>query len=111
MRAHVGYALKHGRALGIASARNGLNVPPERLKRVHLPIVPALRELAGAGGDGGGGGGVVQGPGRVLTRVHVKPIFWGSEWYRRFIPTVEDICWAIQTIFLGPYKPFSWARI
>lgn len=103
MRTLVGHALEHGRALGIASLRNGLNVPRERLKRVHLPIVPALRELAGAGGDGGGGGGVVQGTGRVLTRVHVKPIFWESEWYRRFIPTVGDICWAIETIFLGPY--------
>ncbi len=80
MRTLVGHALEHGRALSIASLRNGLNVPRERLKRVHLPIVPALRELAGiAGGDGGGDVGVVQGTGRVLTRVHVKPIFWGSE--------------------------------
>src|SRR5580700_11934085 len=103
MRALIRHALNHGRALGIASTRNGLTVPRERLKRVHLPIVPALRELAGAGGDGGGGGGVVQGPGRVLTRVHVRPIFWGAGWYRRFLPGAGDIRWAIETIFLGPY--------
>src|SRR5258708_285998 len=104
MRALIGHALNYGRALGIASTRNGLNVPREQLRRVHLPIIPALRELAGGGGGGGGGGGVVvQGSGRVLTKVHVKPIFWGSEWYRHFVPTAGDIRWAIQTIFLGPY--------
>jgi hypothetical protein len=103
MRAHIGKALTSGRALGIASAKNGLHVPVERLKRFHLPMLPSLRGLAGAGADGGGGGVVVQGPGRVLTRVHVKAIFWGSQWYARFRPGVGDICWAIETIFLSPY--------
>jgi len=103
MRALVDPTLKNTRELRIASAKNGLHVPREQVKRFHLPSVPALREFAGVGGAGGGGGGVVQGPGLVLTRVHVKPIFWGAGWYRRIFPTVGDICWAIETIFLSPY--------
>ena len=103
MRALAGPKRTNVRAVGIASAKNGLHVPPEQLKWFHLPLVLAVRESAGAGGDGGGGAGVVQGPGPVLTRVHVKPIFWGAEWYRGFFPTAGDICWAVETIFLGPF--------
>src|SRR6516162_593117 len=102
MRTIVGHEVGHRRALGIASAKNGLIVGHEGLKRFHLPIVRP-RRLAGAGGGDGGGGGVVQGSGRVLTKVHVKPMFWGTEWYRHITPTVGDISWAIESIFLGPY--------
>ncbi len=35
----------------------------------------------------------------------MKPIFWGSEWFRPWLhpgPSVRDVLWAMQTIFLGP---------
>ena len=100
MRTFVGPDSIRRRTMGIASAMNGLLVHGG-LKRVHLPIRP--REHADAGGSNADGSSVVQGPGRVLTNVHIKPIFWGAAWYQDFAPTVGDICWAIQSIFLGPY--------
>lgn len=102
MRELIGRDVVRRRAIGIASVKDGMIVAREGLKRVHLPIIRP-RKLADAGDADGSGGSIVQGPGRVLTRVHVKPIFWGSEWYRRFYPTVGDICWVIQSIFLSPY--------
>jgi len=97
--------IEHGaarvQARGIASAINGLIVDRTTLTRVHLPLIRS-RNFAGAGGSGGSGV-VVQGPGRVLTNVHVKPVFWGTAWYHHLTPGPGDILWALQSIFLGPY--------
>ena len=90
-------------ASGVASARGGIVVERGKLHRVSLPIIRRPRGLIGAGAGGGGGGTIVQGPGRVLTNVHVKPIFWGSAWYKPSTPSVGDIMWALQSIFLGPF--------
>jgi len=43
--------------------------------------------------------------GRLLTRVRVKPIFWGPQWLTLGHPPVPPaaIIWAIRTIFFSPY--------
>src|SRR5438309_2370099 len=90
-------ALRH-----IASSDGGA-VPRDQLVRHHLPLRAPHPMSNGSGFGSGGGGTVAQGLGRVLTKVHVRPIFWGTAWYHPATPSVADIMWAIQTIFLGPY--------
>jgi hypothetical protein len=94
---------------GIASSHGGIEIAKNRLVRIGLPVgLPRPSPVGGkdgaGGNDGGGGGGIVtQGTGRVLTNVHVRPIFWGTAWYHPSTPSVGDIMWAIRSIFLGPY--------
>lgn len=43
--------------------------------------------------------------GRLLTRVRVKPIFWGQKWLTLGHPPVPpgEVIWAIRTILFSPY--------
>jgi hypothetical protein len=88
----------------IASVHEGVEVSSRHVIQAHVPRkLPTVAWRDHASGGGSGGGTVVQGPGRVLTNVHVRPIFWGSAWYHALSPSVGDIMWAMETIFLGPY--------
>src|SRR5271165_5349557 len=50
-------------------------------------------------------GGFVNHGGRLLTRVRVKPIFWGPQWLTLGHPPVPpaEVIWAIRTIMFSPY--------
>ena len=39
----------------------------------------------------------------VLSKVLIKPVFWGSQWFRPSTPSAGEILWAIQSILLGPF--------
>ena len=85
--------------------------PTKRIEtRSASPIAPRQGLLraptAGLSGASGDGSSITDHGGRVLNQVRVKPIFWGTSWFRPWLhpgPSVADVLWAMKTIFLGPY--------
>jgi hypothetical protein len=46
---------------------------------------------------------IIQGPGPVLTHVHVFLVFWGSQWEASPVPSVDEVTNAVTRILYGPY--------
>lgn len=77
---------------------------PGGVKRLY----PEGPSGSGLGGDGGAGDGsaIADHGGPVLTAPQVKPIFWGTSWFRPWLhpgPSAEDVLWAIKSVFMGPF--------
>ena len=95
---------KHPRK-GIAAVRPKVSQhinAPSAIQRLFQGAGPRLA-TADAIGDGNA---IIYHGGRVLTTPRVKPIFWGTAWFRPWLqpgPSAGDILWAMKTIFLGPY--------
>ena len=78
----------------------GVPAPVAALHRLKQPA------LAGLFASSAGGDSITDHGGRVVTRVRVKPIFWGTSWFKPWLhpaPSAADVLWALKTIFVGPF--------